>query len=78
MDLRKLLEFEAEAGARGDAGGLKDTLGLGTTDDLELSSVVKRSCTAKLSLFVYAYTDAGRRVSKTGDAVGRPKLAQLG
>ncbi len=69
MDFRKLREFEAEIGARGDIDGLKDTLGFSAIDDLELCGVVACDCTAKLSLFVNAYTDAGRHVSKIGDAV---------
>src|SRR6266581_2435820 len=69
MGFRKLREFEAEIGARGNIDGLKDTLGFGTIDDLELRGVVVRDCTAKLRHFVNAYTDAGRHVSKIGDAV---------
>jgi hypothetical protein len=69
MGFRKLWEFEAEIGARGDIDGLKDALGFGAIDDLEFSGVVTRDCTAKLSFFVNAYMDAGRHVSKIGDAV---------
>src|SRR5579863_4802147 len=69
MGSRKLGEFEVEIGARGDIDGLKNTFGFGAIDDLELCGVVARDCAAKLSLFVNAYTDAGRHVSKIGNAV---------
>ena len=68
MDFRKLQEFEAEVGTRGDIDGLKDTLGFGAVDDLELSGIVTRNCT-EAHLFVYACTDVGHHVSKIGDVV---------
>jgi hypothetical protein len=56
-------------GARGDIDGLKDTLGFGTIDDLELRGVVAHDWTEKLRHFVNAYTDEGHYVSKIGNAV---------
>ena len=69
MCLRKFGEFKAEVGTGGDIDSLKNTLGLSTVDDLELSGVVASNCATKLCLPVDADTDAARHVSQICDSV---------